>query len=33
VVVGKDAGGKREKAEQLGVKTVDEEQFRKLLGA
>ena len=32
VVVGKDAGGKREKAEQLGVKTVDEEQFRKLLG-
>lgn len=32
VVVGKDAGGKREKAEQLGVKIVDEEQFRKLLG-
>jgi DNA ligase (NAD+) len=32
VVVGRDAGGKRGKAQELGVKTVDEKGFRELLG-
>jgi DNA ligase (NAD+) len=33
VVVGEDAGSKREKAVQLGIKTLDEAELRKLLGA
>ncbi len=32
VVVGLDAGGKRDKARELGVKIVDEKGFRELLG-
>jgi DNA ligase (NAD+) len=32
VVVGRDAGGKSAKAQELGVKTVDEKGFRELLG-
>jgi len=32
VVVGRDAGGKSDKAQELGVKTVDEKGFRELLG-
>jgi len=32
VVVGKDAGGKSHKAQELGVRTVDEKGFRELLG-
>ncbi len=32
VVVGKDPGSKYDKALKLGVKTVDEEEFRKLIG-
>lgn len=33
VLVGEDAGSKLEKAQKLGVKTLDEEAFRQMLGA
>jgi len=32
VVVGTDAGSKLDKAVELGVKTVDEKEFQKMLG-
>jgi DNA ligase (NAD+) len=33
VVVGTDPGSKYDKARELGVKTLDESQFEKLIGA
>ena len=32
VVVGEDPGSKLDKARELGIKTITEEQLRKLLG-
>ena len=32
VIVGKDPGSKLESAESLGIKTVDEEAFKKMIG-
>jgi DNA ligase (NAD+) len=32
VVVGSDPGSKYEKAKKLGVKTIDEDEFKRLVG-
>ena len=32
VIVGKDAGSKLDKARKLGVDTLDEDEFKKMIG-